>query len=73
MSKIGNSWKIIQLLNLCGKMTAKELAERIEVSERMIRKYIKDFEQAGIYIESISGRYGGYVLSKKKCFLLDIL
>ncbi|HHX66620.1 MAG TPA: transcriptional regulator, partial [Gallicola sp.] len=27
---------------------------------RQVRKYKNDFEKAGIYIEAVKGRYGGY-------------
>ena len=40
--------------------TINELAEIIEVSPRQIRLYKDELEKAGIYIQSYSGRYGGY-------------
>jgi len=46
-----------------------ELAEKLEVSERMIRQYKLELEQAGIYINSITGKYGGYQIEKENNFL----
>lgn len=62
MSKISNVITMLQLLNTGRKYSIKELAERLEVSERMIRVYKEELEKAGIYIETIMGPYGGYVL-----------
>ncbi|MDF2883916.1 MAG: Helix-turn-helix, type 11 domain protein [Clostridiaceae bacterium] len=71
MSKIGNACNMIKLLAENGKMSCKELADKLEVSERMIRKYIQDLEQAGIYIDSMRGRGGGYVFNKNKCKFIN--
>jgi len=40
------------------------LSEKLEVSERMVRLYKEELEEAGIYIDSIMGPYGGYVLNQ---------
>ena len=55
---------MLQLLQNGRKYSIKELAEKIEVSERMIRKYKDELECAGIFIDTIKGPYGGYVLNK---------
>lgn len=60
MSKVGNALKMLMILQSRGKMKAKDLAREIEVSEREIRRYKDDLMQAGIYIESDAGKYGGY-------------
>ena len=62
MSKISNVITMLQLLNTGRKYSIKELSERLEVSERMIRVYKDEFEKAGIYVDTIMGPYGGYVL-----------
>lgn len=62
MGQLGNMIKMLILLKSRGKMKASELAEEIEVGERMIRRYKDEFEQAGIYIGSMRGQYGGYYL-----------
>ena len=64
MSKISNMLTMLQLLQNGRKYSIKELASKLEVSERMIRSYKDEFELAGIYIESIRGPYGGYVLNQ---------
>ena len=64
MSKLSNTLLMLQLLQNGRKYSAKELAEKIEVSERMIRKYKDELECSGIFIDTIKGPYGGYVLNK---------
>ncbi len=63
MSKLSNALTMMQLLSNKRKYSVKELAEILEVSERMIRIYKQDLEKAGIYIDAIKGPYGGYILS----------
>ena len=63
MSKLSNTLTMLQLLSNNRKYSCKELADILEVSERMIRIYKQDLEKAGIYIDTIHGPYGGYVLS----------
>ena len=62
-------FRIIYHLMENGKSTAPELAEKLEVSERMIRQYKLELEQAGIYLKSFTGKYGGYQLDKNSNFL----
>lgn len=64
MSKLSNTLLMLQLLQNGRKYSVKELAEKIEVSERMIRKYKEELEYSGIFIDTIKGHYGGYVLNK---------
>jgi predicted DNA-binding transcriptional regulator YafY len=64
MSKLSNAITMIELLQSGRKYTIKELCEQLEVSERMVRVYKEDLEKAGIYIDSIMGPYGGYVLNQ---------
>lgn len=65
MSKIANMLNMINILK-DGKMhNMKELAEQIEVSPRMIKQYKNELEQAGIYIDSKRGIYGGYSLNSE--------
>lgn len=63
MSKISNVLTMIELLNTGKKYSVKELAEILEVSERQVRIYKEDLEKAGIYVDTIMGPYGGYVLN----------
>lgn len=64
MSKLSNTIMMLRLLQNGKKYSIKELASTIEVSERMIREYKNELECAGIFIESIRGRYGGYYLNQ---------
>lgn len=41
------------------------MAAKIEVSPRMIKTYKSELEKAGIYIDTISGIYGGYVYNNR--------
>lgn len=63
MSKVSNVITMLELLQSCRKYSINELANILEVSERMIRVYKEDLEKAGIYIDTIMGPYGGYVLN----------
>ena len=64
MSKISNVITMMELLQSGRKYSIKELSEKLEVSERMIRVYKEELEKAGIYIDTIMGPYGGYVLNQ---------
>lgn len=64
MSKISNVLTMIEMLQSGRKYSISELANELEVSERMIRVYKEDLEKAGIYIDTIMGPYGGYVLNQ---------
>lgn len=64
MSKISNVLTMIELLSSGKKYSIKELSEKLEVSPRMIRVYKDEIEKSGIYIDTIKGPYGGYVLNQ---------
>jgi predicted DNA-binding transcriptional regulator YafY len=55
---------MLELLQSGRKYSIHELSNKLEVSERMIRVYKEDLEKAGIYIDTIMGPYGGYVLNQ---------
>ena len=42
-----------------------DIAEKIEISPRIVKQYKNELEQAGIYIESKRGINGGYSLNKE--------
>lgn len=69
MSKIANMQKMVQILKDEKIHSIQNLAKTLEVSERMIRQYKLELEQAGIYIDSITGKYGGYQIEKESNFL----
>lgn len=64
MTKLSNTIMLLRLLQNGKKYSINELSNIIEVSPRMIREYKSELELAGIYIESIRGRYGGYYLNQ---------
>lgn len=63
MSKISNVITMLELLQTGRKYSIKELSDILEVTPRMIRCYKEELEKAGIYIDSIKGIYGGYILN----------
>ena len=65
MSKVSNTLTMLRLLESGKKYSVKELAEKLEVSPRMIKSYKEELEKCGIYIDTILGRYGGYVYHRK--------
>ena len=65
MSKVSNVITMLELLQKGKKYSINELSNKLEVSERMIRVYKEDLEKAGIYIDTIMGPYGGYVLNQR--------
>ena len=68
MSKVANMLNMLQILKDEKIHSIQELAEKWEVSERMVRQYKVELEQTGIYINSITGRYGGYKIEKENNF-----
>ena len=64
MSKISNVITMLNLLQSGRKYSINELSNILEVSERMVRVYKEDLDKAGIYIDTIMGPYGGYVLNQ---------
>ncbi len=63
MSKISNVILMLEYMQSGKKYSIKELSEKLEVTPRMIRVYKNELEKAGIYIDTIMGPYGGYVLN----------
>ena len=64
VSKVSNVLTMLEYLSSGKKYSIQELADLLEVSPRMIRVYKDDLEKAGIYIDTIKGPYGGYVLNQ---------
>lgn len=65
MGKVGNVINMACLLSSCRKYTVEELSKELEVTPRMIRVYKEELDKAGIFIDTIRGPYGGYVLNQK--------
>lgn len=64
MAKFSNLLVMLELLNTGKKYSVKELSSYLEVSERVVREYKVFLEEAGIYVDTIMGPYGGYILRK---------
>ena len=64
MSKTSNVILMLEYLSTGKKYSIQELSDLLEVSPRMIRIYKDELEKSGIYIETLKGIYGGYVLNQ---------
>lgn len=53
---------VLELLQTHGRMTGTELARRIGVDVRTLRRYLALLEEMGIPLTAERGRYGGYEL-----------
>ncbi|MGE5625218.1 MAG: helix-turn-helix transcriptional regulator [Bacillota bacterium] len=53
---------VLELLQAHGRMSGAELARRLEVDGRTLRRYISALEDLGVPITSERGRYGAYML-----------
>ena len=63
MSKISMMFQIVTLLQTHYLLNSTELAEILETSPRNIKAYIEALRMAGVPIEGITGRNGGYFLA----------
>lgn len=69
MGKIGAALNMVMLLQNNGKMKIEEIARELEVSNRQVQEYKSELEQAGIFIDSQSGKYGGYSIAPGSRYL----
>jgi predicted DNA-binding transcriptional regulator YafY len=53
---------VLELLQTHGRLSGAEMARRLQVDGRTLRRYIVMLEQIGIPITSERGRHGGYAL-----------
>jgi predicted DNA-binding transcriptional regulator YafY len=53
---------LLELLQSGGVRTVGELADRLEVDERTVRRYVDHLIDLDVPVESVRGRYGGYRL-----------
>lgn len=53
---------LLELLQSGGVRTVAELADRLDVDERTVRRYVDHLIDLDVPVESIRGRYGGYRL-----------
>jgi predicted DNA-binding transcriptional regulator YafY len=55
---------LLELLQARERLSSGELAERLEVDQRSVRRYVAMLQELGIPIEGERGRYGGYRLRR---------
>ena len=55
---------LLELLQSGGTRTVKDLAEKLEVDERTVRRYIEHLTDLDIPVRTVRGRYGGYHLAQ---------
>lgn len=53
---------LLELLQARGRLSGAEIAERLGVDRRTVRRYISVLEDLGIPVTTEQGRYGGYQL-----------
>ncbi|MGW0012139.1 helix-turn-helix transcriptional regulator, partial [Streptomyces tendae] len=54
---------LLELLQSGGVRTVAELADRLGVGERTVRRYVDHLVDLDVPVESVRGRYGGYRLA----------
>lgn len=54
---------LLEILQGGGTRPTAELAERLEVDERTVRRYIEHLVDLDVPVDSVRGRYGGYRLA----------
>ncbi|MEO0599584.1 MAG: HTH domain-containing protein, partial [Chloroflexota bacterium] len=55
---------VLELLQSRDEITGAEIAERLKVDRRSVRRYIKAIQEMGIPVEAERGRYGAYRLER---------
>lgn len=55
---------LLELLQGGGTRTVADLAERLSVDERTVRRYVEHLRELDIAVDSVRGRYGGYRLAR---------
>ncbi len=53
---------LLELLQTHRRMSGRELAQRLEVDGRTLRRYVRTLEDLGIPVTAERGRHGGYML-----------
>ncbi|TYB66747.1 YafY family transcriptional regulator [Nonomuraea sp. PA05] len=60
----GRVLTLLELLQSGGTRTMAELADRLGVDGRTVRRYVGHLIDLGVPVESVRGRYGGYHLAR---------
>lgn len=64
LSPTARALRALEILQMRPGTTAEQLAERLGVTPRAVRRYVEILREAGIPVESIRGPYGGYRLGR---------
>ncbi|MFC8348279.1 helix-turn-helix transcriptional regulator [Streptomyces sp. NPDC057280] len=59
----GRVLTLLELLQSGGTRTVAELADRLDVEGRTVRRYVQQLIDLDVPVESVRGRYGGYRLA----------
>src|SRR5579864_3955223 len=51
---------LLELLQVYRNLSGEEIARRLEVSPRTVRRYVAGLQEMGIPVEAVRGRVGGY-------------
>lgn len=63
-SPTARALRTLEILQSLPGATADDLAVRLGVTERAARRYVAILREAGVPVESVRGRYGGYTLGR---------
>jgi predicted DNA-binding transcriptional regulator YafY len=55
---------LLELLQAGGTRTVADLAKRLEVDDRTVRRYVEHLRELDIPVDAVRGRYGGYRLAR---------
>jgi predicted DNA-binding transcriptional regulator YafY len=55
---------LLEVLQSGGTRTVSDLAARLEVDERTVRRYVEHLKDLDVPVRSVRGRYGGYRLAQ---------
>lgn len=64
VSPTARALQALEILQWQPGATAGQLAERLGVTERAVRRYVAILREAGLPVQSARGRYGGYRLGR---------
>jgi predicted DNA-binding transcriptional regulator YafY len=60
ISPTAKALRTLELLQARPGITADDLADRLAVSDRAVRRYVAILREAGVPVDSLRGRHGGY-------------
>lgn len=61
---VAHALRVLRILQARPGVSAAELADRLEVTDRAVRRYVATLRLAGIPIDSTRGRHGGYRIGR---------